>query len=103
MKTIREMFLNETEQRLLEVLKNTNRAQRLSRQGAAAICGTDRSARRMIQELRLKGYAICSDSRNVGYYLATTEGEIVPFIAEIESRIKELYAIKRAVTKGVQS
>lgn len=89
------------EERLLNALTGTHYDLRLSRESAAAIVGNDREAREVIHDLRLKGYAICSDSRIGGYYLAMNEAEIVPFISDIESRIKELYAVKKAVKKGV--
>lgn len=97
MKTIREMFLNETEQRLLEALKNTNRAQRLSRQGAAAICGGDRRARDIIHGLRLKKYPICSDSRQGGYFLAQMPQDLTPMLKESDSRLKELKEVHDAL------
>ena len=92
-----------TEERLLNALQGTRNDMRLSRESAAAICGGDRQARETIHQLRLKGYVICSDSRIGGYYFADTPADAKKFLAETDSRIKELMAMKEAVIDGVLS
>lgn len=79
-----------TKTSLLSALERTDADNRLTRGRAKNICGTDRNARRLINELRKEGYAICSDSHAPGYYLARTEAEKSLFVADIKSRIKEM-------------
>ena len=82
-----------TKTSLLSALERTDADSRLTRGRAKSICGTDRNARRIINELRKEGYVICSDSHAPGYYMAHTPEEKAPFIADIRSRIKELSEI----------
>ena len=82
-----------TKTSLLSALERTDADNRLTRGRAKSICGTDRNARRIINELRKEGYVICSDSHAPGYYMAYTPEEKAPFIADIRSRIKELSEI----------
>lgn len=78
---------------LLSALERTDFNNRLTREHAKNICGSDRHARRLVNSLRKEGYSICSDSHAPGYYMAHTPDEKAPFIADIRSRIKELSEI----------
>ena len=90
-----------TEEKLLKALMCANSRTRVSRERAANICGGDRQARELIHGLRRKGCPIYSDSNVGGYYYAHSVDEMKPFLAELDSRIKELRAIKKAILAGV--
>lgn len=86
-----------TKTALLSALMRTDKCNRLSRARARDICGTDRTARRMINALRKEHYPICSDTYNAGYYMAQAEADKAPFMADIKSRIRELTEIYTAM------
>jgi biotin operon repressor len=52
---------------------------------------TERQVRKDIEELRNKGYRICSDSSGHGYWLAKSEKEYIRFRAEYISRAVKIF------------
>ena len=57
---------------------------------------SDRDLRRRIQEERLSGVPILSDSKS-GYYLPANDGERARFIRSMRGRAKEIEAVAAAV------
>lgn len=56
---------------------------------------TDRTLRRMIHDLRTKGFLIISNTKTGGYYLATEQEDIASFVAQQKHRIG---AIQKSIT-----
>ena len=52
---------------------------------------TERQVRKDIEELRNKGYRICSDSSGHGYWLAKSEKEYIRFRSEYISRAVKIF------------
>lgn len=87
-------------QTMLMSLRMTDSTKRVSREAAASIAGSDRQARRLIQELRNEGYRICSDSDSPGYYMAQTEADYLRFRKGQTHRAYELLRTVRAMDAG---
>ena len=87
-------------QNLFMRLQRTDSMHRMSRQAAAAIAGSDRLARLMIQELRNEGHRICSDSGKAGYYMAQVEADYMKLRKEMTHRAYELLRTVRAMDNG---
>ena len=64
---------------------------------------SDRAVRRTIENMRLKGIRICSDSDYAGYYITTDESEYMMFRGTMIARLKSLAKTIKAMdnyTKG---
>ena len=68
------------------LLKSASRVRPISRSDLAKELRTsDREARRLVEELRSKGFRIASDSRHYGYWLCKTDEEYKEFRARYAS------------------
>lgn len=90
-------------QSMLMWLSMTDSDRRMSRESVAEIAGSDRAARKMIQELRNEGHRICSDSYHPGYYIAKTDEDYARIRKELTHRAYELLRTVRAMDAGPMS
>lgn len=96
--------LNPTEADIFMALLPCSYENRLTRQELVIKTGlSDRMVRRTIENMRLKGIRVCSDSDYAGYYIASDQSEYMMFRGTLIARLKSLAKTVRAMdsyTKG---
>lgn len=62
----------------------------------------DRTIREHVENMRMNGHLICSDSGAAGYYLPANLEDVDNIVCELESRARRLFEESRMMKKAAQ-